>query len=390
MTVHGVSVVIPAYNQAHYLGAAIESALSQTCPPAEVIVVNDGSTDDTAGVCAEFGARIRYLVQPNGGPSAAKNLGLRNRDRGNHVLLLDADDLLEQGWISAALVALQERSDHWAGILYGDYVLFDEGGQYERKVRPRGASRERLLHDNVFLTSGTLVTRPCLERVPHFRSEVDTCEEWDFWLRAALRGVQFSHLDHVAFRHREHSESASKSLTKALHRRLHFLENWLGSPELTEREHSQLRLEIGRTYMRLRRAAYAAEGDTEPLLRRAFEADPNLIRDPYLMIYGAVNVAPFFRAKKSRADDSHSIATLHTELLELLQETPSMKAESIARRLEAQLHIALAASATLNRRFLGALVHGARSIVKDWTLGRQLLSGEFSVRGEMRRAAWAI
>ncbi|HEX3110532.1 MAG TPA: glycosyltransferase family A protein, partial [Thermoanaerobaculia bacterium] len=87
-----VSVVIPSYNYARYLGEAIDSALGQTLPPLEVIVVDDGSTDDTPAVLAAYGDRIRVLRQKNAGVAVARNSGIAAA-RGECVAFLDADDV---------------------------------------------------------------------------------------------------------------------------------------------------------------------------------------------------------------------------------------------------------------------------------------------------------
>src|SRR5437764_10734914 len=86
-----VSVVIPSYNRAYIVGQAIESALQQTHRPVEVLVADDGSTDDTRRVVEGYGPPVRYFYQPNAGVSAARNLGLRHA-RGEFIALLDSDD----------------------------------------------------------------------------------------------------------------------------------------------------------------------------------------------------------------------------------------------------------------------------------------------------------
>ncbi len=87
-----VSVVVPSYNRASCLPATVQSILSQTMLPDEVLIVDDGSTDNTAEVCRAFPAPVRYVVQPNGGTGAAKNTGMRQAV-GDYIALLDADDV---------------------------------------------------------------------------------------------------------------------------------------------------------------------------------------------------------------------------------------------------------------------------------------------------------
>src|SRR4051794_8654152 len=97
---HGVAVIIPTFNYARFVGRAVQSVLDQTFPPAEVIVVDDGSTDATAGVLESFGSRITVLRQQNRGVAAARNLGVRH-STAPLLAFLDADDL----WLPRKLEA---------------------------------------------------------------------------------------------------------------------------------------------------------------------------------------------------------------------------------------------------------------------------------------------
>src|SRR5687767_12550655 len=97
----GVSVIIPAFNYAHYLPKAVASVLGQTFPALELIIVDDGSTDTTAEVCARCSdSRVRYFWQANAGLSAARNTGIREA-RFPFVAFLDADDRWEPGFLAA-------------------------------------------------------------------------------------------------------------------------------------------------------------------------------------------------------------------------------------------------------------------------------------------------
>src|SRR6187551_867813 len=86
-----IAVVIPTFNRANLVGRAIESVLNQTVAPAEIIVVDDGSTDETASVCRRYGTRVRYQWQKNAGASASRNLGIKLASR-PWIAFLDSDD----------------------------------------------------------------------------------------------------------------------------------------------------------------------------------------------------------------------------------------------------------------------------------------------------------
>ena len=106
-----ISCVIPCYNGERFLGAALDSVIAQTLPPAEIIVVDDGSTDgSTADVAANYGSRVTYLRQDNAGPAAARNRGLACA-RGDFVAFLDADDLWHQDKLARQAVRFEARPE---------------------------------------------------------------------------------------------------------------------------------------------------------------------------------------------------------------------------------------------------------------------------------------
>ena len=128
-----VSVVIPAYNAAATLAATLDSVLAQTYPHIEIVVVDDGSRDDTAGVLARYAPRVRAIRQANGGLAAARNAGL-SAATGEFIALLDADDLCEPERIGAQVTFMASRPDV---VLSGtEFSSFDENGlQGERFAR---------------------------------------------------------------------------------------------------------------------------------------------------------------------------------------------------------------------------------------------------------------
>lgn len=129
-----VSVIIPTYNRAPVLRRAIESALSQTYPALEVVVADDGSSDDTADVVLSLGPRVRYLRQENAGVSAARNFGMRNA-RGEFIAFLDSDDAWQPWKLKAQVAALAAHPD--AGLVWTDMSAIDGSGvvSEERFIR---------------------------------------------------------------------------------------------------------------------------------------------------------------------------------------------------------------------------------------------------------------
>jgi glycosyltransferase involved in cell wall biosynthesis len=105
-----ISCIVPAFNGERYLGEALDSILSQTYRPLELLVVNDGSTDRTAALVTEYGDRVRSLFQPNAGQAAARNLGL-SEARGEFVAFLDQDDLWHPEKLSRQMARFETRSE---------------------------------------------------------------------------------------------------------------------------------------------------------------------------------------------------------------------------------------------------------------------------------------
>src|SRR5213592_2920150 len=121
-----VSVIIPCHNHAHLLPAAIDSALAQTYPEVEVVVVNDGSGDDTSDVAKQYGSKVTLVEQLNSGLSAARNAGI-GAAKGEFFVLLDADDALLPCCIGSRMQHM--LADEEVGIVTGYYREIDEAGE---------------------------------------------------------------------------------------------------------------------------------------------------------------------------------------------------------------------------------------------------------------------
>ncbi len=182
-----VSVVIPCWDQAHYLGESVESVLSQTYERVEAIVVDDGSSDNTGFVVARY-PTVRYRRQPNRGAAAARNAGLEASE-GDLLVFLDADDRLLEDAIDTGVAAL--RANPNAEIAVGACRDIDSAG------RPLGVPSQPLIHRDHYLAllkscfvlsgSSVLFTRRCLEAVDGFDEALRTGDDYDLYLRLARR-----------------------------------------------------------------------------------------------------------------------------------------------------------------------------------------------------------
>ena len=187
-----VSVVIPAYNSAATLQKAVRSVLDQTLPPAQIIVVDDGSTDHTADVASSFGSTVDYLRQAHAGASAARNAGIRTA-RNTWVALLDADDQWHPGKLEAQAAVLQSRPDAcWA---FCDARIVDQGGSPVCEWSlPSGIETARQLLETAFLynpvagsSSAVVIRRDCLTETGLFDTALPAVEDLDLWMRLASR-----------------------------------------------------------------------------------------------------------------------------------------------------------------------------------------------------------
>jgi glycosyltransferase involved in cell wall biosynthesis len=206
-----VSVVIPCYNSGRFLREAIESVLNQTLPAAELVVVNDGSTDDTAAVARSY-ERVRYVEQRNQGAPAARNAGMRS-STSEFLVFLDADDRLQPHALAAGVESLQANPE-WA-FVSGDVRVIAENGspQYVPTHRPRpGDPYIQLLRSNYIWTPGVVMyRREILGRVNGFASWAGASADYELNVRIA-RHFPIGRHRQVILDYRQHPSSMSSDV----------------------------------------------------------------------------------------------------------------------------------------------------------------------------------
>ena len=189
-----VSILTPAFDVARYVGAAVGSVLAQTFPDWEMLVVDDGSRDNTAEVVAGCqDKRIRLIRQENAGVSAARSRAIAEA-RGEAVLFLDADDWLAPDALERLMVAL--ASVPAAIAAHGAYaVMAEDARPGDPPLRLKGAPAlsgdllERLLVQNLFVNGGhMLVRREAIAAAGPFLPHLRYGEDWEYWIRLALQG----------------------------------------------------------------------------------------------------------------------------------------------------------------------------------------------------------
>lgn len=227
-----ISIVIPAYNAARYLGYTIEGVLAQTVTDWELVVVDDGSADETAAVARAFAGRdkrIRVVGQANAGVGNARNRGFELTTGSGYVIFLDADDVWEAD--ALAVLCRSLNADTKAVAAYGLSRYIDGQGQScfpgdleEWGRARRGVAGNHLIawpsghpttlavlaHRNTIYTPGqALIRRSALLATGPFDPAAAPCEDWDMWLRLSLHG-EIAFVDRVILNYRTHDSNMSR------------------------------------------------------------------------------------------------------------------------------------------------------------------------------------
>jgi glycosyltransferase involved in cell wall biosynthesis len=176
-----ISVVIPAYNAERFLPRCLKSVFAQTLKPVEVIVIDDGSTDNTAAVAAELGARV--FSQTNRGASVARKLGIQYAS-GNWIALLDVDDLWVPKKLERQVACI--RAD--TVLVYSGVRFFDDNGSRGEKPAIDPVLARKLLRYCNPIPCTYLVKREALMRIGGYREDIRTCEDWEMLVRLQQLG----------------------------------------------------------------------------------------------------------------------------------------------------------------------------------------------------------
>jgi hypothetical protein len=200
-----VSIITPCYNGARFIRTTLDSALGQSYAPLEVLVVDDGSTDESAAIAESMGAPVRVIRQANQGESVARNRALAEA-RGTHVLFLDADDLLEPWALERLVAALEPRPDAVA-IMGCAWFSDDPRAPYAVKLPEVDAFYPTIIQGNLAPPHCWLAPVPLVRQVGGFFGELRWFEDWDLWWRVGLDAPALVRVPHVGALYRRHPQS---------------------------------------------------------------------------------------------------------------------------------------------------------------------------------------
>ena len=213
-----VSVIIPAYNRSNYILEAIQSVLEQKYASIEIIIVDDGSTDDTKDKVLPFVGKewIRYIYQKNKGRSAARNKGLVAA-KGDYITFLDSDDIFEPGKIEIQVDYLRRHPE--VGLVHGGYIKFDDSGRdlgYRNPIYFKGdIYPDMLLYwSSLLATPAVMLPKKVIEEIGGFDESLYIGEDLDLWRRIA-RKYPFGYINQSVARVRVHTGNTSADKTKS-------------------------------------------------------------------------------------------------------------------------------------------------------------------------------
>lgn len=266
-----VSVVVPAYNVARFIGEALESVFAQTFKDFEVIVVNDGSPDtvELERALAPYLARVVYLKQENRGPSAARNAAI-SAARGRYVALLDADDAWLPDYLAEQTRALDARPD--LDLVYADAMLFGEGDGVGQSFMEKCPSRGPVTIESLLtqacavITSCVVARRGSLVSAGLFDERYRRSEDFQLWVRMTHRGARLDYQRKVLARHRVRPDSLAGDASRMHECAKGVYADLSNELDLTPRQRALVEVEIEKyeSYLALARGKRAlASGDYE-------------------------------------------------------------------------------------------------------------------------------
>ena len=275
-----VSIIIPAYDVAEFIGEALESVLAQTFTDYEIIVINDGSPDTEIleRALTSYMSRIVYIKQQNRGVSAARNAGIKAA-RGSLIAFLDADDT----WLPNYLVTQVKRiqADPKIDVLYPNVMMFggfaESGEEFMSRCPSNGdVTFERLLSQECNVSNCSIARRDTIIRAGMFDETLRSVEDFDLWLRVIKAGGRIAYHRDVLARYRRRPGSLTADPISLSHDQLRVLEKVKQTMTLTQSERNTVdlhhrRFEALLNFYQGKRAFFS--GDTAGAIRGLSQAN---------------------------------------------------------------------------------------------------------------------
>lgn len=248
-----ISIIIPTYNRSAFVVEAVQSALNQTYKNYEIIVIDDGSTDDTLERLAKYNDRIQLISQANKGVSAARNTGIK-ASRGDLIALLDSDDLWMKEKLSIQVDFMQRNVG--INICQTDEIWLRNGVRVNPKnihKKYSGFIFEKCIPLCIISPSAVIIRKKIFDKVGLFDESMPLCEDYDLWLRASLKHEVATLPEALIYKRGGHSDQLSKNRGQDVWR-IYALQKILKSSLLNPKQETLVKKDI------LRRAKIVQEG----------------------------------------------------------------------------------------------------------------------------------
>ncbi len=223
-----VSIVIPAYNMAEYTSRCVKSILNQTYKNIEIIVVDDGSKDNTKAEMLKFGDRIKYVCKENGGACSARNFGARLA-QGKYIGFLDCDDMYLPQKVELSVKFLEQNPDY--GFVYSNLYYVDKDDKIFRLHAPwfkrqyQGRIKTKLILGNFVGNPTVIMRKDCLDKVGLYREDIFFPADWDMWLRISEQ-FKAGYINKPLCSYRIVSQGCFKNLEKSEHENMIVLDSF--------------------------------------------------------------------------------------------------------------------------------------------------------------------
>jgi glycosyltransferase involved in cell wall biosynthesis len=203
-----VSIIVPCYNQAHFLNESLISVLEQTYNNWECIIVNDGSPDNTESVAKIWlnkDNRFKYIYKENGGLSGARNSGIKI-SRGDYILPLDADDILDKSFLKRLLPELEKNKSLGLVTCFSKFFLNNKENIIH-ELKPVGTTYHAILFENSIIAT-SLYRKSCWELVGGYDEKMKHgFEDWEFWIAITKQGWTYKVVEEFLFYYRKSKKS---------------------------------------------------------------------------------------------------------------------------------------------------------------------------------------
>jgi len=229
-----VSIIIPTYNRAHYLYKTIESVINQTYSNLEIIIIDDGSTDETKSVVDKFcDKRLKYFFQKNSGVSVARNNGIR-RATGEYIMFLDSDDTILPTKIEEQVKFMETHPDIDCVYCWWQYI--DAAGSLlgEGCATYRGNILEKIIEWNFAPIHSYLFRYKCFRNISGFKRGIEGVEDWDLLIRFAAKGYIFDFIPKILVQYRMHQKNITNEIDTILKNQIHMLNENFSCLDLPE------------------------------------------------------------------------------------------------------------------------------------------------------------